>query len=40
MEDIPYYRDMYEPLETEGQKQEAKTDTGWNILKRKAVGQI
>ena len=40
MEDILYCKDLYQPLQNEGKKPEAKSDADWTLMNRKTVGQI
>jgi hypothetical protein len=40
MKDILYCKELFEPIELNGIKPDAKTDDEWNKLNRKAVGHI
>jgi hypothetical protein len=40
MEDILYCKELFEPIELNGIKPDAKTDDEWKKLNRKAVGHI
>jgi hypothetical protein len=40
MEDILYSNELFEPIELNGIKLDAKTDDEWKKLNRKAVGHI
>ncbi|KAL6187110.1 hypothetical protein ACLB2K_043225 [Fragaria x ananassa] len=40
MEDILYYKDMYEPFQNGGEKPAGKSDTKWSILNKKVVARI
>jgi hypothetical protein len=40
IEDILYYKDLYEPVEGESVKSEEMTTANWNKWNRKAIGTI
>lgn len=35
MEDVLYYKDLFQPLENEGAKPDSKSDVEWNVTNKK-----